>query len=77
MKTTRPGSAWMLALVASFSAFGIAAQDQEILKAKREKKLAKEVFKNAPWATDYDAARKQAKKEGKLIVAYFTRSYSP
>ncbi len=49
---------------------------QEDLVKLREEKLAKEVFKLAPWSFDYDAARKQAKAEGKLIFAYFTRSYA-
>lgn len=51
-------------------------KSQEELKAQREEKLAKPVFKKAPWMTDYDAAREQAKKEGKLLFAYFTRSYA-
>ncbi|MBL8754611.1 MAG: hypothetical protein JNK15_15005 [Planctomycetes bacterium] len=49
---------------------------QEDLKAKRTEKLAKEVFKKAPWVADYDKAREQAKKENKLMFAYFTRSYA-
>ncbi len=49
---------------------------QEDLKQKRSEKLAKDVFKKAPWLTDFDAAREQAKKEGKLLFTYFTRSYA-
>lgn len=51
-------------------------QDQEALKKLRADKLAKEVFKNAAWTTDYDAARRQAAADGKLILVYFTRSYA-
>ena len=49
---------------------------QDVLKQKRTEKLAKEVFKKAPWLTDFDEARAQAKKEGKLLFTYFTRSYA-
>ena len=52
------------------------AQGQEELIALREKKLAKEVFKNAAWRTDFDAAKAEAKKDGKLLLVYFTRSYA-
>jgi hypothetical protein len=48
----------------------------EELTAKRTEKLAKPVFTKAPWVTDYDQAREQAKKENKLVFAYFTRSYA-
>lgn len=49
---------------------------QEQLKQQREEKMAKEVFTKADWTFDYDKAREQAKKSGKLIFAYFTRSYA-
>lgn len=48
----------------------------ELIKA-RDAKLAEEWLKKADWITDYDKAREEAKKSGKLIFAYFTRSYSP
>ncbi len=51
-------------------------KSQEALIKLREEKLAKEVFKKAPWMFDYDKARETAKKEGKLIFTYFTRSYA-
>jgi hypothetical protein len=50
------------------------AQDFE---ANLEKKMAKEFLKNAAWETDYDKARERAAADGKLIFAYFTRSYAP
>ncbi len=49
---------------------------QEDLKKLRTEKLAKPVFQKATWVTDYDKARAQAKKENKLLFAYFTRSYA-
>jgi hypothetical protein len=49
---------------------------QEKLIELRDEKLAKPVFQLAKWNTDYDAVREEAKKSGKLIFAYFTRSYA-
>ncbi len=51
-------------------------KSQEELKQQRTEKLAKEVFTKATWMTDYDKARETAKKEGKLLFTYFTRSYA-
>jgi hypothetical protein len=47
------------------------------LEEKKTKKLASEFLKKAAWTTDYDKAREEAKKAGKPIFGYFTRSYSP
>jgi len=44
---------------------------------KRDAKLAEGWIKLADWVTDLDVAREHAATEGKLIFAYFTRSYSP
>jgi hypothetical protein len=70
----------ILPLLAAFAALAPAQNrsqpNQDDLKAKRTEKLAKAVFKKTPWVTDYDKAREQAKKEGKLLFTYFTRSYA-
>ena len=62
-----------------FLATGLPAQrtqpSQEDLIKQRVEKLDKPVFKNTDWLFDYDKAKEQAKKEGKLIFTYFTRSY--
>jgi len=50
--------------------------DQETLKANLKKKLDAVFLKNASWNTDYSKAMETAKKEGKAIFAYFTRSYA-
>jgi len=52
------------------------AQTQDKLKELRTEKMAKEVFTKAAWTFDYDQARAEAKKSGKPIFAYFTRSYA-
>jgi hypothetical protein len=67
---------------ASFAAvalalIGSAAFAQQSLEEKRDKKLASEFLKKAAWVTDYDKALEEAKKSGKPIFGYFTRSYSP
>ena len=49
---------------------------QEELVKLRDEKLALPVFKKAAWTFDYDAARADAKKTGKPIFAYFSRSYA-
>jgi hypothetical protein len=51
--------------------------DQETLIAKRDEKLKKEFLKKADWLLDYDRARAEAKKTGKVLLVYFTRSYAP
>ena len=55
------------------------AQDTETdaLQQKLDAKLQEEWLQAADWTTDYDAARAAAKESGKVIFAYFTRSYSP
>ena len=52
------------------------AQDQEHFITERAKKLAKPLFQKANWIFDYDKAREEAKKQGKLLFTYFTRSYA-
>ena len=42
-----------------------------------ETKMAKPFLQNAAWETDYDKACERAAADGKLIFAYFTRSYAP
>ena len=49
----------------------------EELIERRDKKLAGEWIGLAPWQTDFDAARAEARRSGKLILAYFSRSYAP
>ena len=51
--------------------------EQAELRAKYDKKLAKEFVSAGGWLFDYDEARAKAKKEGKLLFTYFSRSYSP
>ncbi len=60
----------------SVLAAALPGQSQADLIAERAKKLAKPLFKKANWIFDYDEARAEAKKQGKLLFTYFTRSYS-
>jgi hypothetical protein len=54
-----------------------AAVQAQSLEEKYKKKLAKPFVTNAPWATDFKEARKQAVEKKKVIFAYFTRSFRP
>lgn len=65
-------------LAALFTGAALPAQqaDQAELQRRRAEKVQKEVFGRAPWMFDFDAARAAAKESGKLIFAYFTRSYA-
>ena len=67
-----------LALLAAAPAAALAqGQDEAELKAKYAEKLKKEFVGKIPWEQSFDQARAKAKAEGKLIGAYFTRSYAP
>ena len=47
------------------------------LKARYAKKVASPFIAKGKWILDYDEARERAKREGKLIFVYYTRSYAP
>ncbi len=47
------------------------------LEASLEDKLKQPFLAKAAWLTDYDKAREEAKKTGKPIFTYFTRSFTP
>jgi hypothetical protein len=51
-------------------------QDQATLQKLRQEKLSKPVFQQPAWFTDFDKARGKAKKDKKLLLVYFTRSYA-
>lgn len=62
----------MIHTSACASLFGGDAQLREL----REAKLASPVFRLANWHSDFDQARECAANEGKVLFAYFTRSYA-
>ena len=62
-----------LALVITAPLF---AQDAKLVD-RLDKKLAKGFVAKTDWVQDYDAARRSAADSGKLVLAYFTRSYAP
>jgi len=47
------------------------------LQEKLDAKLQEPFVKNCAWVLGYDDALAQARASGKLILGYFTRSYSP
>ena len=52
-------------------------QENAELREKYDKKLQKEFVSKIGWANSLEEARATAKKEGKLVLGYFTRSYAP
>ena len=69
-------AAIVLPALAGLGRAGAQQPTQEQLKKQRDEKLALPVFKKAGWIFDYDQARAEAKKTGKPIFAYFSRSYA-
>jgi len=49
---------------------------QAELIALKKAKLEGAWLEKAPWLLDFDAAKAEAKKSGKPIFVYFTRSYA-
>ncbi len=56
--------------------FCSAAAAQDSMESKLEKKIKAPFLSKAGWITDYDKAREESRKSGRLIFAYFTRSYA-
>jgi len=74
--------AWTAALagVVLLAAAGSASaqqKSQEELKKLLDEKLAEPWVANGSWITDYEKALAESAKSGKVIAAYFTRSYAP
>ncbi|MFT6362907.1 MAG: hypothetical protein ACJAZ8_001317 [Planctomycetota bacterium] len=67
----------IMAAVLVGSSFSQSTGEQAELRAKYEKKIAKDFVSSGHWILDYDDARAKAKAEGKLLFTYFSRSYSP
>ena len=47
------------------------------LKAKLDEKLKKPFVSNAAWVLGFGEAKELAAEKGKVIFAYFSRSYAP
>jgi hypothetical protein len=54
-----------------------ATEDPAVLEKKYQEKLQKAFLAAGPWKLDYDEARDEARKAGKCLFVYFTRSYAP
>jgi len=63
-------------LSASADAQGKPRSQAELIEL-REQKLRSEFLRKSPWTTDFNTAKNTAQKRGKLILAYFTRSFAP
>jgi ribosomal protein S17E len=75
--TTRRLAIWAGLSAAILSSPSIAQRSAKELQQKLDDKLAKEWVTNAEWITDFDKAKAEAKRRGKQIFGYFTRSYAP
>lgn len=51
--------------------------DKADLQAKYDAKLQKDFASKIAWTQDLSDAQKKSKESGKLVLGYFTRSYSP
>ena len=56
---------------------GTALAQDASMEEKYQEKLKKDFVGKVGWVQSLDAAKAAAAKEGKLIFAYFSRSYSP
>jgi len=65
----------LLAGLVLVAAGGVARAQDDMVK-RRDDLLKEDWLKKADWITDYDKAREEAKKSGKMIFGYFTRSYA-
>jgi hypothetical protein len=65
-----------VALLLGLAGAASGQENQEQMKKNRDALLAEGWLKKADWITDYDKALAEAKKSGKAIFAYFTRSYA-
>ena len=71
--------AWVTALLLGLAldARGQEGPSQAELIEKRDKKLQSEFLKKASWVMGYEEAMAKSTESNKLILGYFTRSYSP
>lgn len=76
MKPTHYLTSAALGLATLVPAAG-AQDDTAELRDKYAEKQKKEFVGKVPWARTFDEARATAKKQGKLVLGYFTRSYAP
>ena len=71
----------LLTLVAALVPTELAAQgrklDQDKMQANFAEMQTHDWFTGGGWMLDFDEAKAAAKKTGKPIFAYFTRTYAP
>lgn len=69
-------AAALFLVLPSFASAQPKSPSQDDLKKQKEKLLQDPFLKNGSWTTDYEKALAEAKKSGKPIFVYFTRSYA-
>ena len=73
----KPLRLYLMAAACALAGTAAPLRADEALDAKLAKKLQEPFLTKAAWLTDYEAAKAEAAKSGKMIFAYFTRSYAP
>lgn len=66
-----------LGLVAALALSASAVAQDDDNQAKYDNKIAESWIKNGSWELDHSNALARAESEGKYVLAYFSRSYSP
>ena len=61
----------------AFAPAATAQDGSQELRDNYKHKLEKEFVSKIEWVQSYDQARASAKKQGKLVLGYFSRSYAP
>ena len=64
-------------LFGSLAAAAPAQDAQDALKEKYAEKIAEPWVAHGGWGLDYEKALEESGKSGKLVCAYFSRSYAP
>lgn len=67
----------IFAMLALTLALPVSAQTSERLEQSYQEKVQGDFVQKVKWERSFDAALARAKKEKKLVWAYFTRSYAP
>jgi lipid-binding SYLF domain-containing protein len=66
-----------LGLIATIALSASAVAQDDDNQAKYDKKITEAWINSGGWELDYDKALAAATAEGKYVLAYFSRSYSP
>ena len=66
-----------LTLLLALALTGSVLAQDDAMAENYKKKMKKDFVSKIPWETSFEAARKKAKEQNKVIYGYFSRSYAP